>query len=1298
MRVVFTILLFLLASSYSSAQSIVINEVLTSNSNGLADEFGENPDWIELYNKSNVPVDLAGYGLTDDATKPFKWVFGKYVMQPNEYLPVYASERNLHATPFSPDAFSSDLIAWFSASDINENDANQVVVQNEEVFLKKWLSHNGQFYSEQTNTDAYPRLVQRALGEYPAVRFDGLKQFLKSNVYPPAGNQSRTIIVMLANANMDAANQNSNNHILHYGDYNNAYGITCKRKLANASIGNNYWGTTFYGVKQMDEQPRFISAVYENNCDYFYVNGEFCGQNYVKLSTGEKFPLQIASRLGSGAEYFAGDIAEIVIFNKALTREQRRQVENFLAKKYNLPFQSFHTNFKLSDAGETVTLTQPDGATMDQIVVPALSTDQSYGLASNGEYAFFTSPTPGAVNAASSYTSQMNFPLFSHDAGFYTNSIQLTITSDDPNAEILYTLDGSIPDVNALDGTEFPVKYDYSSANTQPTARKSTTMLYKGSILIDPKGNQQGDRSLIPAYYRKQGGPNPSVGNVTVVRAICRKQGAIDSRVVTQTFFVDPLINNRFHLPVISVVCPDSALFDYNTGIYVPGARYDKTRDQTTPDANFMQGWERPAHFEIFSKAGEVEYVQNASMRVHGNFSTNWPRKSLRFDAKKRFGSDAGVFNHAFFPGLQQHPFIGQAEIGVFNSFLARNSGNNWATNLFHDAMAHQLVRHLNCNVQDSRAVIHFLNGEYWGIMNMRENFDEYYFSGHYNINPTEVIIANAATEKINEGYDYEYVDYSAIEAFCKSNQLSDPANYEYLASKIDIDNYLTHFMIEIYVNNTDFLGNNRKIWKKRTSQYFPNAAFGHDGRWRWITYDLDQGFAQPSYDRLSYTTTKDGEKSTVILRSLLEAFQPRNTFINMFCDQMNTTFLPNRTIAVLDSMKADMALDIDAHIARWGSISKEQNYASIANFFQTRPSYMRKHLKDRFNLSDTTLLTVNSTIDEGTIKVNTIHINESTVGLKDSSKPYPWTGSYFAEVPVQLVAIPKKGYVFSHWSTNESNDTILISLASLSNTLVTAYFKEVEVEPDYLIINEVNYASSPVFDAGDWVEFYNPQDYTLDISGWCFKDDNDKHSYIFPDNTKIPAQGYIVLCESMNKFTALYPEVGNYRGDFDFGLGSAGDHLRLYNDLGVLIDQVQYKSVSPWPTGANDSGSTIELINHTLDNGQGENWVTSPLRGTPGRKNSMFSELPALRNGELRISVYPNPCVSESYISLPEELQTGKVSLTIYNALGMQIRYEEYFDADQIVIKREGLSTGMYILQLHTEKGYSLKEILIME
>lgn len=77
-----------------AGQSVVINEVVASNKNGLKDDDGQYSDWIELQNTSGLAVSLKGWSITDDRTNPTKWIFPDINISPRSYLVIYASEKD----------------------------------------------------------------------------------------------------------------------------------------------------------------------------------------------------------------------------------------------------------------------------------------------------------------------------------------------------------------------------------------------------------------------------------------------------------------------------------------------------------------------------------------------------------------------------------------------------------------------------------------------------------------------------------------------------------------------------------------------------------------------------------------------------------------------------------------------------------------------------------------------------------------------------------------------------------------------------------------------------------------------------------------------------------------------------------------------------------------------------------------------------------------------------------------------------------------------------------------------------
>lgn len=85
--------------SVGFSQDIQINEVLASNNELFSDEDGDFEDWIELYNFGSDPINLEGFGLSDNYDDPYKWVLPDYTIEPGEYLLVWASGKDRVGTP-----------------------------------------------------------------------------------------------------------------------------------------------------------------------------------------------------------------------------------------------------------------------------------------------------------------------------------------------------------------------------------------------------------------------------------------------------------------------------------------------------------------------------------------------------------------------------------------------------------------------------------------------------------------------------------------------------------------------------------------------------------------------------------------------------------------------------------------------------------------------------------------------------------------------------------------------------------------------------------------------------------------------------------------------------------------------------------------------------------------------------------------------------------------------------------------------------------------------------------------------
>lgn len=1002
----FLVSLFLLfLNSAALAQQIAINEVMASNASTIADEDGDYEDWIELYNYGEEPINLEGFGLSDNYDNPFKWVFPNLTIEPGQYLLVWASGKDRRPVPGE---YSPGLVR--------------------EVYA----GIPGEAVSDLTNHISYPddptnRNIISNLFEAPTNVADYYGQRIRGLIKAPYTGQYRFWIASDDYGQLFLSNSSNPDNLVLIAE-------------VPGWTNPSEWGK----YSQQQSEPITLQAG-----AYYYIMAlmkeQEGGDN---LAVGWQFPNGILERPVNGQHLFRAE-AEL------------------------------HTNFSISQAGEEIILTNPSGNIISEHLPTIIPTDISYGRApdGSGEWFFFNEPTPGMPNETTTFTEVISPPLFSASGGFYSSDFDLTLSHSEEEVQIIYTLDGSIPDPDNLDGTTYLYKNKYP-ANPGDTygdflSNTFQSFSYTGPIHIYDRAGEPDKLSQIsttwdsnPTYF-----PSNPVKKGLVVKAKAIKPGAIASETVTNSYFVNSNGVNPYTLPLISISLQEDAFFDYYTGIYVAGQIFDEWRaantgsvaDGGTPANYWLRGdfTESTGHFELFEPNESVAALsQEIGVRLHGGWSRSFPLKSLRLYARARYGEP--YFNYPFFP---------DKKYSSFRRLLLRNSGNDYWTTYFRDAAIQKTVSHLNFDTQNYQPSVVYLNGEYWGIHNIRERIDKYYLERLYGIDPENIDLLenNAIADEGDANH------YNSLISYLESNSISSSSNYDYVKTQIDINCYIDYQVANIFSGNTDWPGNNIKYWRLRTSQYEPNAPKGHDGRWRWLMYDTDFGFGffdAVSHNTLQFAAATNSQSwqnpdwSTFLFRKLLENESFKLDFINRFADLLNTTFLPDRVVGIINEMKQILEPEMPEQIERWkspgwGSISDWNSQVNVmTNFATQRPAIQRNHIRSFFGITSNINVTVNVNDPErGYIRINTIKIAPETPGV--ISTPYPWTGIYFRNIPIQIEAVAKQGYVFSHWQGADNLNDPLINITPTGNLALTAYFTESQT-PEVQLIHYWHFNNLP--------------------------------------------------------------------------------------------------------------------------------------------------------------------------------------------------------------------------------------------
>ncbi|MCP4709411.1 MAG: hypothetical protein GY869_12360 [Planctomycetes bacterium] len=797
-----------------------------------------------------------------------------------------------------------------------------------------------------------------------------------------------------------------------------------------------------------------------------------------------------------------------------------------------------------------------------------------------------------------------------------------------------------------------PNPFELSITSTSETAQ--TRYSLDGSLPVETSAIYSG-----PIY----------IGQTTVVRAGTFEAGFLPSKIVTHTYLIDL----DTELPIVSVSTDPGNFFDSDIGIYV--------------DEHIWEDWERAIHLEFFEPGNELGFSIDAGAKIYGGWTRTLPQKSLAVFARGIYGCPE--INYRIFPAKQ---------IDRFEAIVLRNSGNDWLGSemwggtMLRDGLMTGLVTDSGVDIQAFRPAIVFINGEYWGIHNIREKINEHFIASNHGVDPGDIDLLEFNGSVILG----DNLHYFALIDFVSSNDLSDSDNYAYVESQLEIDNFIDYNIFQIYFANTDWPGNNIKFWRPRTE----------NGKWRWILYDTDFGFGlveNYAHNTLLFALDDNGPEwpnppwSTLLLRRLMENETFRNRFANRYCYYASTIFDSDNVLAQLNHFTQNISQEIPEHTIRWGwnMSSWNQNVNAVSIFGLNRPSYVRHHVRTYFGLNEVSILTLTiSPENSGVVEISGLPAAE-----------FPWLGQYFDDLPIEIEAIPGPGFQFSHWlQSGQQEPSISVTLeADLELNAVFIPYSGGQ----NIVINEINYNSAPDFNPGDWVELYNNTNATIDLSGWVFKDSEDAHNFTFPANLALVAEEYLVLCRDAAAFSASFPGIGNYLGDFDFGLSGNGESIRLSDSAGNIIDSLAYDDNLPWPTEPDGSGSTLALIDPNFDNALPESWAASLVFGTPGMVNDV-TDIVADENEFSLNQNYPNPFNPTTTIQFslqnPRfERNRVEVTLSIYSISGRLVKRllaNERFDPGLHSVQWDGtdktgqvVNSGVYLYRLQA-KSSDQKEI----
>ena len=688
----------------------------------------------------------------------------------------------------------------------------------------------------------------------------------------------------------------------------------------------------------------------------------------------------------------------------------------------------------ISSDGETIRFTSPDASLQDIMEIPALTTDTTYGRLPDGTGELTVMrPTPNADNAKLDLKPQN--PVFSAESGMYKEGFDLAITAEN-SEKIYYTLDGSDPQSS------------------------DTRIEYTEPIDVHDRTGEKNVLSAVPSEKICIGanGPVPSdsaVDKATVIRACSADADGIYSGTVTKSDFVGDKVCSYGDIPILSVTTDYDNLFDYETGIYCNGkvwdefhaANPDKTNSWEVQTNSTQRGreWERECHIDLIESDGSVAISQDCGMRIQGGASRTQLQKSLRFYARSDYGEKS--FKYPLFSDAVDEK--GKV-INKYKTFVVRNGGNDAPMLKFTDNYIQRMVGDMNFTTQHGRGVLVFLDGEYWGVYIMQEDYKEEYYEEHYGVNPDDISMVKCWEPEIGE-WDAvnEFIDLCK---YAGEKKMTDE-RYEYICSKLDIDSFADYMATELYISNADWPNNNWAVWRVNT----PVGDGANDGRWRFVLYDTE--YSTYMYNNVNTSPWSDKIKNACsgnlpscpinTLFSKLIKYQPFMEKFVKAIEHVSSVCFGDAAYDDFEEQYAYYKPYLDAYQNRfknsWGRSDRKRQ---IEQFITTRTNYVLRDLNDCLHLRAIKCTIIVNPVEA---EKGQVYLNSHKLDFKANDRIiYQYLNCYDNELTVQA----NDGYTFAKFvdtvSGKEyfgSENTLSSDDLSASATLDAVFFKNDEIQ-----------------------------------------------------------------------------------------------------------------------------------------------------------------------------------------------------------------------------------------------------------
>ena len=374
---------------------------------------------------------------------------------------------------------------------------------------------------------------------------------------------------------------------------------------------------------------------------------------------------------------------------------------------------------------------------------------------------------------------------------------------------------------------------------------------------------------------------------------------------------------------------------------------------------NIKEEAEARVQLEYFDPVTKDYWQRNSKIKLGGGWSKGYPQRTLNLNFNKDENGNKNTKVTTPIFGDRKTCGNTSAALDKHIRFRLHNGGNcfeQWSG--FNDAILQRAMFGSNVATTAYRPCLVYLNGEYWGLMSMREHYSDYYIQQNFGVDKDNVTMFEVKGDIIFDDGDEDGLMYiNQLKSFLNNSRFysDNPETieeaYQELAEMVDMDSLIDSLLCEYYCCNWDFVGNvnNLKMWRAMET----SDKKYEDGKWRFCLHDADFAFT---------------EKTNFLDKNVNHSYNNwRLVRVCMMCKSFRTALIAraeelattNLSAMNLSTITNEMYNEVKPYKKdsgkRWGQPNSYYNewlsyYSYLLNYYNTRTNGFVNELKNTIN------------------------------------------------------------------------------------------------------------------------------------------------------------------------------------------------------------------------------------------------------------------------------------------------------------------------------------------------------------